>query len=271
MKLTLLSVMLYFSCSSLCAQEVILKSYDTEFGRFNLWIKGNQVSGSYEIKPKEIIGSIWATLDGPIATGRWIDPDGSGDIILNFEAGFDRFRADYRGDKDPETWYRDQWHGTSIQTKPTSSTNKGCESPSHTVIQPFIGVWEEFSLNEEGKETFIGTLEVALEAGGCALNQQFISADSSFFYATLGFVNEASGFWEETYVFSTGRISEYQWIIDNGEIVQRKIGGSRSSGFMHQLRFTKLTSEGYLLIQERSDNGGKTWVPGEQTRVKRKR
>ncbi|GEM_PF-2717612 len=269
MKLFLPSALsLFLSFSSPAQSEIVHKTYDTEFGRFDLWFNGDQVSGTYEIAPKKIIGSIWATLEGQVASGRWTDPDGVGDIILTFEEGFKQFHADYRGDDEPDKWYRGQWHGT-IQNA-TSSEEAPCSGPSHQLVRPFLGTWLEYELTEDDTENFIGTLEVRLGVGGCSLLQQFHSPDSSFFYSTQGFVDVASGFWEETYVFSTGRISEYQWIVDQGDVVQRRIGGSRSTGTMHQLRFTEVTDKGYIVVQETSNDGGQTWIAGERTRVKRK-
>ena len=124
-------------------------------------------------------------------------------------------------------------------------------------------------MDNENKEKFIGTLKVRLASGGCSLVQQFINPDSSFSYSTHGYVNGGSGFWEEKYVFSTGSTADYRWIIDKGDVVQRKVGGTRQVEKLYQLRFTELNDEGYLLLQEESLNGGKTWEVNGRTRVKR--
>lgn len=251
------------------AQSQVLEHnvYDTEFGRFDLWILGDQLTGSYEIAPKSIIGSMWATLDGSTATGRWTDPDGSGDIVLVFEDGFRKFSADYRSDDNPDKWYRDQWHG-DLRTA-DGSDETPCSGASHDLIKPFIGTWEEFELDEEGKEEFIGTLQVQLGAGGCSLLQRFTGPDSNFFYTTQGYVDGGSGFWEERYVFSTGATADYRWVIDDGDVVQRRVGGSRQISHLHQLRFTELDKSGYLLLQEQSNDGGRTWEVTGRTRVRR--
>ncbi len=248
--------------------EIQYKVYNTEFGRFDLWFHGKQITGSYKINPKDIIGSIITELDGLIAEGRWKDPDGTGDIVLIFEEGLEKFRADYRSDKEPDKWYRDQWHG--IRQGEKEETKAPCTGGSYDLIKPFIGTWEEFELEENDNEEFIGTLKVKLAAGGCALVQRFTSPDSSFTYSTQGHVDKGSGFWEEQYVFSTGSTANYQWIVDKGDIVQRRVGGSRQIDYIHQLRFTELDESGYLVLVEQSTDGGKTWELKERTRVKRK-
>ena len=101
--------------------EIKHRVYDTEFGRFDVWVYGNQVTGSYEIAPKEIIGSILTELNESKAVGRWTDPDGQGDIEITFEDGFQKLHADYRSDNDPDKWYRDQWHGVLRGSDKTES------------------------------------------------------------------------------------------------------------------------------------------------------
>lgn len=144
-----------------------------------------------------------------------------------------------------------------------------CNSASHQLIQPFLGIWEEYEIGANDEETFIGTLSVKLGANGCALLQQFISPDSTFSYSTMGFVNEGSGIWEEVYVFSTGATADYQWIVDSGNIVQRRVGGTRKINYLHQLRFKDVTSSDYMVVEERSDDGGRSWKQTEHTYIKR--
>lgn len=145
-----------------------------------------------------------------------------------------------------------------------------CTSATHNLIKPLLGTWEEYELDENSKETFAGVLQVQLVAGGCAIAQRFVSPDSTFFYTTQGHVNPGSGFWEEKYVFSNGATADYQWIIDKGDIVQRRVGGSKQIDYIHQLRFTELNKSGYLVVVEQSVDGGRTWITKERTRVKRR-
>lgn len=91
---------------------VSLKNYCTEIGRFDLLFDADEIAGAYMLKHKNALGGIWGKLEGNIMTGRWIDADGTGDIIITFSDNFAFFTADYRGDDEPDKWYRDSWHGS---------------------------------------------------------------------------------------------------------------------------------------------------------------
>ena len=239
--------------------------YDTEFGRFDLWIYGDQVSGTYQIKPKNIIGSVYGSMKENEIQGRWKDPDGEGDIILLLEEEMKLFTANYRSDKEPDNWYIDQWHGV-LQNLPVSS----CSDSIYLLLKPFIGEWNEYKIDDSGDREFIGTLSVSFTNQNCTIQQKYFNQDSSFSYYTHGVVNPSSGFWEETYTFSTGTTSKYQWIVDDGEMVQRKIGGMTKVDHQYQLRFTELNKNGYLLLQEKSFDGGRTWKVSGKTRVEKR-
>lgn len=144
-----------------------------------------------------------------------------------------------------------------------------CASEVHELVKPFAGTWHEFTVKEDGSEEFIGILVSKRDTKDCALYQTFTSPDSSFFYRTLGYVDPISKMWVETYVFSTGSVSNYQWIVDNGNIVQRRVGGSRQMDHMHQLRFVDVTENSYALIQEKSSDGGKNWEQTERTNIRK--
>ena len=148
------------------------------------------------------------------------------------------------------------------------SQNSTCSGDVYDLIKPFEGTWQEFEVTESGEE-FIGTLRVIRETGNCVLSQSFVSTDSTFTYRTLGYVDPGSNIWKETYVFNTGSYADYQWIVHNGDIVQRRVGGSRKIDYMHQLRFVDVSHSGYVVIVEHSKDGGKTWEEKERTNVRK--
>lgn len=91
--------------------NIISREYCTEIGRFDLLFYNDEISGSYVLLPKKSLGSVWGILLKDVMTGRWLDADGQGDIIITFDKDFSWFTTSYRSDDEPEKWYKDQWHG----------------------------------------------------------------------------------------------------------------------------------------------------------------
>ena len=116
----------------------------------------------------------------------------------------------------------------------SQSSDTLCNTGSYTIIQPFLGEWEEYEVKEEG-EVLIGHLSTHFGVNGCVLTQNFISPDSSFSYRSHGFVNPFSNIMEETYVFSTGGYSKFHWIKDGEKLYTLKVGGSRKTDYMYRL------------------------------------
>lgn len=110
--LPLLIIMIsLFPLNAQVENQVKSKSYCTEIGRFDLLFDSDEIAGSYLLKHKNALGGIWGKLEGHIMTGRWLDADGQGDIILTFNDDYSFFAADYRADDEPEKWYKNTWHG----------------------------------------------------------------------------------------------------------------------------------------------------------------
>ncbi len=122
-----LLVLCFCSYQSLAqdATEIVIRNYCTEIGRFDLVFYGDEVTGSYLLIPKNQLGAFWGRLDGEEITGRWVDGDGVGDIIVTFSTDFKTFRADYRSDEHPEKWYRDSWHGVLRPNEDPDFTYEG--------------------------------------------------------------------------------------------------------------------------------------------------
>ena len=149
-----------------------------------------------------------------------------------------------------------------------SQTGGACKGGSFEIVKPFLGTWKEYTVTDND-EKLIGTLQSTVDLGGCTISQRFVSNDSSFSYLSFGYVEPSSLIWEETYVFSNGSISRYQWLIEGEDVLMRRTGGTRKMEYMHQLRLTNITTDRYDVIEEHSHNAGKTWEQKELTRVKR--
>ena len=143
-----------------------------------------------------------------------------------------------------------------------------CRGGSHDIVRPFLGVWDEFELTESGP-ILIGRLTTQLSTNNCVLTQSFMTPDSSFSYRSHGYVNPATSIWEETYVFSTGRYSKFQWIVDEDQLYTLRVGGSRQTNSVYWLLYTDVKPNEYLVIQQESNDGGQTWISADSTRIVR--
>jgi len=149
-----------------------------------------------------------------------------------------------------------------------SQTSGSCEGGTYNLVKPLLGTWEEYTITDSS-EVFIGTLQSNLELSGCVLSQRFVSPDSSFSYQSFGYVEPTSNKWNETYVFSTGSISKYEWQTDNNDLLTLRTGGTRVIDYIHRLRLTNINELFYDVIEERSKDGGRTWKAMELTRINR--
>ena len=143
-----------------------------------------------------------------------------------------------------------------------------CQTASHAVVQPFLGEWEEYSI-ENGMETSIGKLSTQLDVADCMLTQTFSTPDSTFSYRSQAYVNPTSQIWEETYVFNSGRSAKYLWIVNGDELYTLRINSSYTSENQHRLLYTDVQEDEYLVIQQGSTDGGRNWVSKDSTRIKR--
>ena len=143
-----------------------------------------------------------------------------------------------------------------------------CRQGSYEVIKLFLGEWEEYTITDS-TDVYIGRLSTHLNLNGCILTQSFDAPDLKFSYQSQGFVNPTSNVWEETYVFNSGGYSKFLWILDGGSIYTLRIGGSRKTDYLHRLKYTDIKKDEYVVIQQESVDGGKTWISKESTRIKR--
>lgn len=142
-----------------------------------------------------------------------------------------------------------------------------CDGPAYELARRFVGVWQEFTVASDG-EKLEGTLRSVLEAGDCAITQQFRSADGHFSFRSLGYVDPASGQWLETYVLSNGRVAIYRWRNVGNDIVFDRIAGG-DPAFNARLRVSFVDSDAYRVIEERSPLGEDAWTPVAQTMTRR--
>ena len=149
-------------------------------------------------------------------------------------------------------------------------TDMPCSGGTYEVVKPFIGIWEEYTVTDNGEE-LLGTLQSTMDLNGCVLTQRFTSSDESFSYVTFGYILPDQRIWEESYVFSNGSSAKYHWIVEGDDVLQRRVGGTRKIDYMHQLRLTVINKDLYEAMEEHSVDKGITWQKKELTRIRRKK
>lgn len=142
-----------------------------------------------------------------------------------------------------------------------------CAGPAYELARRFTGSWEEFAVTDQG-EQLGGRLEVALEAGGCALVQHFTGADGAFGFRSLGHVEADTGQWVETYVLSNGRAAGYRWRLDGEDVVIDRIAGG-DPAMRRRLRVTFDGEDAYRVVEETSPVDADAWTPGIVTVTRR--
>lgn len=148
------------------------------------------------------------------------------------------------------------------------ANDAACRNGSYDIVKPFIGEWEEYTITDS-VEIYIGRLSTHLSLDGCILSQSFDAPGLNFAYKSQGFVNPSSGVWEETYIFNNGGYSRFLWVVDGASIYTLRVGGSRVTNNLHRLLYTDIKKDEYVVIQQESIDGGKTWVSKDSTRIKR--
>ncbi len=148
-----------------------------------------------------------------------------------------------------------------------AQTGNACAGPAYDLARRFVGTWQEFSVNPEG-ERLEGGLDTSFEAGGCALSQVFTSPDESFSFRSLGYVDAASGEWQETYVLSNNRPATYRWQVDGDDVLIVRIAGGDPTTY-RRLRVTFLDPDTYRVTIETSPAGADDWTAGLVTMTRR--
>lgn len=152
-------------------------------------------------------------------------------------------------------------------TAAVAQEESACAGPAYDLARRFVGTWQEFSVTPEG-ERLEGGLDTALEAGGCAITQSFSSTDGTFTFRSLGYVDAASGEWQETYVLSNNRPATYRWRADGDDILVVRIAGG-DPATQRRLRVRFLDADSYRVTIETSPAGADEWTAGLVTITRR--
>lgn len=145
--------------------------------------------------------------------------------------------------------------------------SQSCSGPPFDLPARFVGTWQEYEITDDG-EVPAGILESGYAAGGCVFTQRFESVDGSFSFMSLARVDPATNTWLEFFVLSDGRSATYRWRQEDGDVLFVRIDGDPARGY--RLRATNFVGDSaFDVIEESSEDGGKTWAPGVVTPTRR--
>ena len=154
-----------------------------------------------------------------------------------------------------------------LATAAGAQAENACAGPAYDLARRFVGAWQEFSVTPEG-ERLEGRLDTTFEAGGCAIAQAFASPDGAFTFRSLGYVDSASGEWQETYVLSNNRPATYRWQVDGDDVLIVRVAGG-DPATRRRLRVTFLDADTYRVTIETSPADSDTWTAGLVTMTRR--
>ncbi len=141
-----------------------------------------------------------------------------------------------------------------------------CEGQKYDILNPYLGQWHEYFVEQE-KETLYGNLSIRLLPGSCALSKNFSMLTSAFTYQTLGYFDQTKRLWVETYAFSNGGHSVYEWVQDGKDVLM--VLKSPSSNLLKRNRWTPVENHLFKIITEQSTDGGQSWQQTSTTLMKR--
>lgn len=143
-----------------------------------------------------------------------------------------------------------------------------CQGSQFDMPKPYLGQWLEY-LADNNEEKLYGNLSIELVPGSCALRKNFSMLTSDFSYNTLAYFEADSGTWTETFTFSNGRYSIYEWQKDGNDVLMVLKKPNSQPNQLTRNRWTPVVDNTFRIITERSTDGGKTWEAASTTLMKR--
>lgn len=141
-------------------------------------------------------------------------------------------------------------------------TNINCQGEPYDILKPFLGTWNEYSMTNE-EEHFSGRLRIEIDPLGCSLRKEFQLLTNPFSYSTLGYFDKNQNAWIET--FSGG--TTFKWVKEGDDVLMVNLGENGEN--KHRNRWTKPENGIFRIIEERSEDKGKTWEVKSITKVKK--
>lgn len=157
---------------------------------------------------------------------------------------------------------------TVTKTSITKTENK-CVGKQYEILQPLLGDWDEFSVTEKEQKLF-GRLNIQLDADGCSLTKRFFLYNKFFSYTTHAYFDSKENAWMETFTFNNGGNMKFKWVVSGKDILMEKSLDPTKPNVLSHNRWTNFSKNEFDILEERSEDAGKTWKILSVTKLKRK-
>jgi hypothetical protein len=159
---------------------------------------------------------------------------------------------------------------SEIVTKPSIvKTENKCVGKQYEMLQPLLGDWDEFSVTEKEQKLF-GRLSIRLDTDGCSLTKRFVLYNKTFTYTTHAYFDSQENAWMETFTFNNGNNMKFKWVVSGKDILMQKPSDPTKPDVLSHNRWTNFSTNEFDIIEERSDDAGKSWTILSVTKLKRK-
>ena len=157
---------------------------------------------------------------------------------------------------------------SEIVIEPDLKNETNCQGNHLKLIEPFIGQWHEYLVTEDGEELY-GKLSIQLDSLGCGIRKDFEHLQQPFTYSTLGYFDKQKNKWIETYTFSNGTYSIYEWTQDGKDFLLSVTQSASKQQGLSRNRWKIINDDLFQIIVEQSSGDGKTWEVKSITNMKR--
>jgi len=157
----------------------------------------------------------------------------------------------------------------TVQKRPNHLSERDCEGSQYEIVKPFIGLWEEYAVENDAEQLF-GMLDISINTNGCNITKEFLLFNKPFSYVTTAYFDQQQNAWIEIFTFQNGKHAIFKWIKAKDGVLMERIGGSSQPEYLHRNRWTNIKTDSFEILEERSYDSGKSWEVYSTTRLKRK-
>jgi hypothetical protein len=148
-------------------------------------------------------------------------------------------------------------HQLAAQSEVEPPVSKACESAERRAFDFWVGDWVVH--RPDGQ--LAGHNRITRIEGGCALREEWRSANGSYTGSSYNAFNPATDKWHQTWVDNQGGVLQLSGGLDGEDMVLTSAGQDNpdQDAKLDRIRWTPLPDGRVRQLWEKSDNGGADW------------